>query len=983
MSRFLVMAAMCTTFVAVVGTTPAALADLLFEESAPVYATDERPKGVAVGDLNGDGAADIVVACDTDVSVSVLLNNGDGTFAPKISYDAGYAVTAVAIADLNGDGHPDIALTGAYTSKYVIFINQGDGTFVLLERLNVGDYPKSFTLADLDGDGDIDLATANHDSGSVSRILNNGDGTFGSRQLIFVGDGSIGIDAGDLDGDGDVDMAVVNQDSQDVWILMNDGEGVFTPHATYGVDEEPSSIAICDLDGDGHPELIVLHDETYGHFSILVNQGDGTFAPGASYDDYLNWPVALSVGDLDGDDDPDIAVLCNNIAQVAIFENDGNGVFEARLSYGVRNETVRLAMGDMDCDGIADLAATHESGVSVLLNNGDATFASDRRYQNSTNLNTLRQLSAIDIDEDGDEDLVGVEGWYSPGDIGNVGLFFNNGDGTLADIVSYEVGKRPVVLHPADVDDDSSLDLVVLNNNSDDVSVLLGNGDGTFAPQMIYDWEIHPYSGAVCDLDGDGDLDVAMTSRYPHTLHSLKVLMGQGNGSFVFHSSYQVNWGPELVFARDLDGDGDLDLILPYPSSDALLIFWNYGDGTFAAPSGYALRMSPTKLQISDLDGDGDDDLILFDGDRDRLEILLNDGTGSFTPHASYWLGPSLSPSCLVLSDIDKDDDLDVLTLASEHRKCFIFLNQGGAEFALAHEFYVASTATELTVGDLNGDGDLDIATTNFRGTVSTYFNMTNFGACCLTDSGICEFTSEEDCLTLGGTFVGPGTACGLDEDGDGVASPCDNCPMSFNPTQEDSDADGVGNCCDPDEPDANSNGVADYCESTPNKLHVAGPIPSDVPMGQTRTIAAQVQVDFVSTPGWLITFDSISGEITFLDGDVSNGGNKTTAWSHYDDPVEVAFTADGTGPVVVRVTVENTTLPAAYTFFEVVTPPPSTPTLGGQQGSSLDLEVIDLDSGVLPPLLLDPLPCGPMPANTDADAPVAPRSMRRLMDEK
>ena len=138
--------------------SPRAVAAPLF--AAPLsFDTGLNPQSVAIGDLNGDGKPDLVVANYNSSTVSVLLGNGDGTFGPKTDYGTGSYPQSVAIGDLNGDGKPDLVTANYnYNSGTVsVLLGNGDGTFGPRTDYATGFDPHSVAIGDLSGDGKPDL----------------------------------------------------------------------------------------------------------------------------------------------------------------------------------------------------------------------------------------------------------------------------------------------------------------------------------------------------------------------------------------------------------------------------------------------------------------------------------------------------------------------------------------------------------------------------------------------------------------------------------------------------------------------------------------------------------------------------------------------------------------------------------------------------------------------------------------------------------
>ena len=222
------------------------------------YSVEVNPSSVFSVDLDGDRDNDLAVANGGSFhwpgnTVSVFLNNGDGTFATNVDYTVGSDPQTVFSVDLDGDGDNDLAVAnlgffdfGLDTSivVYQCLLNNGDGTFAPKVDYGVEDYPFSVCSVDLDGDGDNDLAVANLGSDNVSVLLNNGDGTFAPKVDYGVEDYPFSVCSVDLDGDGDNDLAVANLGSDNVSVLLNNGDGTFAPKRDYGIVPHPFSLGI-------------------------------------------------------------------------------------------------------------------------------------------------------------------------------------------------------------------------------------------------------------------------------------------------------------------------------------------------------------------------------------------------------------------------------------------------------------------------------------------------------------------------------------------------------------------------------------------------------------------------------------------------------------------------------------------------------------------------------------------------------------------
>jgi FG-GAP-like repeat/FG-GAP repeat len=258
------------------------------------YPTGLHPIAVAVGDFNGDRIPDLAVANlgpsvdgSSPGTVSILLGNGDGTFRAAGNFNAGGAGTdGVAVGDFNGDGIPDLVVANSGNPNnngqgggVSVLLGKGDGTFEAAVNYTAGLAPFSVTVGDFNGDGIPDLAVNNFSSGDVSVLLGKGDGTFQAAVNYAVGPGASGpsgVAVRDFNGDGIPDLAVAFGGG--VRVLLGKGDGTFQTTAigylaggAYFFTYTPC-LAVGDFNGDGFPDLAVTNDDSR-NVSILINDG--------------------------------------------------------------------------------------------------------------------------------------------------------------------------------------------------------------------------------------------------------------------------------------------------------------------------------------------------------------------------------------------------------------------------------------------------------------------------------------------------------------------------------------------------------------------------------------------------------------------------------------------------------------------------------------------------------------------------------------
>lgn len=336
--------------------------------------------GLHVADVTGDGKPEVLIV-DTNV-VWVLRNRGDGTFAPRVSYPAGRGAAELAVADLNGDGSPDLAVAGETTNDtdaLSVLLNHGDGTFAPRQAYPLVSASHSLAVGDLNGDGRLDLAVGNGYgdavSDSVSTLLNRGDGTFSPRQDHEVPGAPDYVVLADLTGDRKADLIAGGEDDSAVWVFLNHGDGTFGAlQETRTGGEIVAAIATGDLNGDGHTDVVVADEAHKGAVSVLINRGDGTSWTRHDYP-VRETPDSLSLVDLNGDGKLDVASFDRSWdprfdpdqETVSVLLNRGSS-FAPKRDYLGGLDGTRAVFADVNEDGRPDLAtASSRRGIAVSV----------------------------------------------------------------------------------------------------------------------------------------------------------------------------------------------------------------------------------------------------------------------------------------------------------------------------------------------------------------------------------------------------------------------------------------------------------------------------------------------------------------------------------------------------------------------------------------------------------------------------------------
>lgn len=354
----------------------AAPAPVSFAElSGSPFSVGIKPTSVAIGDVNGDSKLDIVTANFSDGTVSVLLGNANGTLnaAASVTVTTGSEPYAVAIGDLNGDGKPDLAVANYGSNGVSVLLGNGNGTFseASYSPLGVGANPVSIAISDVNGDHKPDLVTANYGSSNVSVLIANSNTTFQNAINYSVGAAPRSIVLADVNNDGKSDLLVANSGSSTVSVLLGVGDGTFQTTLNQSAGTMPYAIAVGNLNGDTNPDLVVTNynDNTV---RVLLGKGDGTFTVASGAPIAVDTsPDAVAIGDLNSDGMPDLAVANYGGASVTILLGTGDGTFSPpSLPITVGQQPKSLAIGDMNGDGTLDVIVVNQldSSVTVLRN---------------------------------------------------------------------------------------------------------------------------------------------------------------------------------------------------------------------------------------------------------------------------------------------------------------------------------------------------------------------------------------------------------------------------------------------------------------------------------------------------------------------------------------------------------------------------------------------------------------------------------------
>jgi hypothetical protein len=658
-------------------------------------------------------------------STTGSASSSQSTFlvAPAVSISG--APTSVAVGDLNNDGKLDLVVANSSAAIVTVLLGKGDGGFQAAVNYPVGRNPSSMVIGDFNGDGKLDVAVANQAGNTISVLLGNGDGTL-QKAVNYQGvSGPVYLVAGDFNGDGYPDLAAANSGNSSISVLLNKGDGTFeVAAASYKVGAGPKAIVAADLNGDGHLDLATANSD--GTLSILMGKGDGTFRPTSSFSVGSTSLSSIGAGDFNGDGKPDLAVG-NTFASVSVLLGNGDGTFQTGETYPVGNGPAFLVVGDVNGDGVPDVLSANKSGntVSVLLGNANGTF---QRALHFTVGDSPVALAIGDFNGDGHPDLVTAN--FSDH---TLSVPLGNGDGTFKAAREYVAQLERESIASGDLDGDGNIDLVVTNYCGTDetcasegtATVLLSDARGSYKEGGTYLLGKGPLSVVLADVNGDKKLDLVAANRSDNTV---VVLLGNGDGTFQPAVSYPAGYSPIALVVGDFNKDGKLDLAVAdqcgsagCSDAGAVTVLSGNGDGSFQTTTSYAVGYFPSALAVGALDAHGHLGLIVANrcgksrtcNDVGTASVLLGDNKGGFTLKDDIPLGKQ--PSSIALGDMNGDGRLDLVVANRDDNNVAVLMGNGDGTFKTPVTYPVGKSPSSVVVADFGGVGTSDLAVANLR----------------------------------------------------------------------------------------------------------------------------------------------------------------------------------------------------------------------------------------------------------------------------
>ncbi|MCE7983065.1 MAG: VCBS repeat-containing protein [Caldilinea sp. CFX5] len=678
---------------------------------------------VAAGDLNGDGGLDLVVGNHPSVLKNgenwIHLQDQAGNLQAGIAFGRNTEETlAVAVGDLNGDGALDVVVGNAprpdfnESGQNQIYFNDGTGKVSDGVAFDGAERTTSLVLADFNGDGAIDIVVGNGaqpgiNNGGQNRIYyNDGFGNFPTSAAIGAPGDTRALAVADFNRDGWLDL-VVGRFEQTKERYFNDKRGNLVFHDNFGnALDRTVSLAVADFTGDGWLDVAAGH---IGQRNQLYrNDQLGNLNPGVAFGG-LDTAWSMAAGDLNGDGAFDLVIGQRIFQPSRIFLNNGTGGFDNGFVFGDDQERSGLILADMNNDGLLDIISANDGPQNQIYFNQGGGGVRNARTVNIP-ADRISSVASGDFNRDGFLDIViGTSDPKGTTDTRDQ-IYLNDQAGGWRAGSSFGDRRDTYSVAVGDLNGDHALDVVTAH--SDQNYIFLNDGAGNFNSgypvSADRDWT---HSIALADLNGDGALDIIAGN---HALPATndrgrnKFYLNDGTGHFGTAIPFGADSGQTRSLALgDLNGDGLVDIITGnYGQPNQ--IFVNQGGGRLSDGISFGGNENTLSVALGDFDSNGALDVVVGNTGQ-QGQIFFNDGTGRLKTgvpfgNVSYVWG-------VAVGDLNNDGALDIITGNSIQPNQF-YLNDRFGHFSSGIDFGDRLDPTwAVTTGDFDADGALDIVT--------------------------------------------------------------------------------------------------------------------------------------------------------------------------------------------------------------------------------------------------------------------------------
>jgi cysteine-rich repeat protein len=683
----------------------------------PLVSVQDAPTALSLGDVSGDGIADVVVVGKAlkrgkipktgPFQLRVLLGNSSGQYFEVPSSGGGTC----------GNG---VLETGEQCDDGNLKGNDGCSKLCTIE---LGKLVPSLEIIDIDADGrgDIVLTDAR---GRVLALVSDGQGRF--WQIRKLGDARKKTPAalGDFDGNGTTDVAFVSKNAKHgaITLLNNLGSGFFvtTPVSLPDKMKITGSILAADFDRNGLPDLAAGLDKN--RWAVLFNDGSGPNRPAV-----VALPKAyktlsrMVAADFDEDGWLDLVTNYGPKVPTLFFRGSATGAFSGGEAIGAAGTLTDPFAVDLDQDDHQDIVSCSAAGglsCRVFYGNGAGQFGAAALPSSTAVGREPRAAAAGDLDQDGFADVVGISR------VDDVAVVLFGGTPAQNSRVALPTGSRPSDVEILDLNGDSHLDFIVANEASRDLSIFLNQTNRQFLSLARVSLPSIPNSSlglmalASGDIDNNGTIDLAVVQAGGQAGGTVTPLINVNGVGLAVSGSVPVGnlaWG---IAVGKLNGDDVLDIVTANRNDNTFSVLLSQGNGTYSRSDVDSGGIRATDVAVADLDGDGFGDVIVTNEMIDaqtsnygNVVTFLNDGNGGFPGNGSKHVRGREIPRSICAGDFDNDGQKDVAVASLASNDIMVLFGAGNGTWRADERLFpVGDGALSVSCREADGDDRTDIA---------------------------------------------------------------------------------------------------------------------------------------------------------------------------------------------------------------------------------------------------------------------------------
>ncbi|MGM0626124.1 MAG: FG-GAP-like repeat-containing protein, partial [Bacteroidota bacterium] len=623
---------------------------------------------IEVLDFDGDSDIDIAGICRYSNRVFWLENNGSEHFTYHLITDTVLDLRHMYAGDMDNDGNTDFLISRYDGGYQEIHLLNNTGTGYTTEQVDRVDFGSDIYAFDYENDGDIDfLSKTNYSPFTTEELaimVNDGTNTFSELQ-IYEKTGDIDVSHAqftDIDNDGTGDLLIADHVQDELFWL----EGTTIRHDIISSENVTEAVA-SDFNNDGVKDIAYKNDNS-GDFFMSVLQGSN---PGPSMNFTEVWSENLEVAsegivpiDVDNNNLNEIAYSSAARDELGYFYNNDSFNFTMNKLATNVSQPESLRRVDLDQDGDMDIVAIG-SGTELIWLEQKADGSYNQHIIIST-LDNPQQIEVDDIDEDGDLDIITTS-------TGNDDFIILYNDGNL-NFTEHQLTSldsevsNPAWFSIADLDNDGDKDFVIVGSsissyNPKGIFWIRNDGGGNFSDPITIEDDLNMMGEVIThDFDDDGDIDIVVADG-AYGSEGLMVLENHNSAQY-FTISQPLSFKAETIRKGDVDGDGLMDFVCRNDDDNDIVWMKSNGDLTFTVNTIPMSESRDVEFELCDAGNDGDTDILFYgnyfgytNSNDFNAGILVNDGDENFTQ--TYFLENTANMLSAVPVDVDLDGDMD------------------------------------------------------------------------------------------------------------------------------------------------------------------------------------------------------------------------------------------------------------------------------------------------------------------------------------